>query len=79
MDEYDQLSDAELADVAQDRAALRDCEFALSGTTAGHLAAFERDDPVGGRVALLSAEAGDRRTAIISLLRADDLERPRKP
>jgi hypothetical protein len=72
---YPQMPDQELDDIACDRAALLGCEFDVSRTANGYLAAFERDDPVAGRAVLFSAEAHDRRTAVISLLRQYDLER----
>jgi protein involved in polysaccharide export with SLBB domain len=74
VDNYNELGDVGLAGVASHRAALLDCVLEVSETAGGFLAQFSRDD-VAGRVVVRSAEGADRRTAVVALLRLDDLER----
>jgi hypothetical protein len=73
VDGYEQMQDAQLANIAADRAARLNCMLDVSETAGGYEAQFWRNDAALGRMVLRSAVAADRRSAVIALLRRDDL------
>jgi hypothetical protein len=80
IDQYQQMSDAELEDLASDRAQLRNATFVVEENPAGETlrAAFRVPSPIeeGEWVYLSSAEGRDRRNAIIALIWLDDMSGP---
>jgi hypothetical protein len=74
------MGDQELEDAARDRAVLRECDLVIEERPDGWFAGFvQYDDASADTVSRMSAEgASDRRYALVSLLRADDLTRRRQ-
>ena len=70
------MSDGKLQEAARDRAGMRGCELVVEERDSGWFAAFvQREEAFDEPVVLESSEVigGDRRLALLSLLRNDDL------
>jgi hypothetical protein len=76
-DRYNEMPEEELEDVARDRARIYECELVVEQRDEGWFAAFaQHEEAIGETVVRKAAEgAGDRRSALVSLLRGDDLTR----
>jgi hypothetical protein len=71
---YEQLPDRDLESILRSRAQAKGCELTLSERQGGRtIAAFEQPRRFGRRRSLLLADSDDRRRALLSLLRNDDL------
>jgi len=71
---YEQLPDRDLESILRSRARAKGCELTLSERNGGRtIAAFEQPRWFGRRRSLLLADSDDRRRALLSLLRNDDM------